>query len=76
VRSVARLIAMMRASARYDESALEAFEERAAIMEHCGGLPRDEAELRAFCLAFGAPHDDLDRIEREVSEILSGRGLP
>lgn len=36
--------------ARLDESDREAFEERAAIMEYDGGLPRREAERRALAL--------------------------
>ncbi len=33
-----------------DEDALEFFEERAAIIEHEAGLPRAEAEARAYAL--------------------------
>lgn len=37
-----------RAVAGFDEGDREAFEERAAIFEYDGGLPRIEAERRAF----------------------------
>ena len=33
-----------------DEDALEFFEERAAIIEHEAGLPRADAEARAYAL--------------------------
>ena len=33
-----------------NEDALEFFEERAAILEHEGGLPRVEAEAKAYAL--------------------------
>jgi hypothetical protein len=39
-----------RAVAQLDEADREAFEERAAIMEYDGGLPRREAERRALAL--------------------------
>lgn len=39
-----------RAVAILDEADREAFEERAAIMEYDGGLPRREAERRALAL--------------------------
>lgn len=39
-----------RAVALLDEADREAFEERAAIMEYDGGLPRREAERRALVL--------------------------
>lgn len=39
-----------RAVAVLDEADREAFEERAAIMEYDGGLPRREAERRALAL--------------------------
>jgi hypothetical protein len=32
---------------------VEAFEERAAIAEYCGGLPREEAERRAWACVLG-----------------------
>lgn len=38
------------AVAQFDEGDREAFEERAAIMEYDGGLPRREAERRALAL--------------------------
>ena len=34
-----------------DDSAREIYQERAAIMEHDGGLPRDEAEAKAKQIA-------------------------
>lgn len=49
--AVARVLAVDVAHevARFDEIAREAFEERAAIAEHDGGLPRDLAERAAWC---------------------------
>ncbi|HMW21882.1 MAG TPA: hypothetical protein PKC59_00480 [Burkholderiaceae bacterium] len=38
------------AVAQFDEGDREAFEERAAIFEYDGGLPRHEAERRALAL--------------------------
>jgi hypothetical protein len=38
------------AVAHFDEGDREAFEERAAIFEYDGGLPRREAERRALAL--------------------------
>ncbi len=37
--------------ARWPEGAREDFEERAAIMEYDGGLPREQAEWEAFMIA-------------------------
>ena len=34
---------------------LELYEERAAIMEYCGGLPREEAERQAWAIVLGGP---------------------
>lgn len=36
-----------------DENLKEAFEERAAIMEYEGGLPREEAERLAYEIVYG-----------------------
>lgn len=58
---VAREVALL------DESDREAFEERAAIMEYDGGLPRREAERRALAL--------LQADRRARSQSADGDGL-
>ncbi len=49
----------------YDERDVEAFEERAAIMEHDGGLAPDEAEEAARISLARKPHDDGPLVQRE-----------
>jgi len=53
----------LRAAIRQHKEALltllELYEERAAIMEYCGGLPREEAERQAW-------EEVLDHSERRV----------
>jgi hypothetical protein len=38
----------------HDPDLLDAYEERAAIMEYCGGLNHAEAERRAWADVFGS----------------------
>lgn len=57
----ARTVARVAPVARGNDDAgndtlLDAYEERAAITEFDGGLPRDEAERRAWLEVFGAGH--------------------
>lgn len=48
LRNESRQSAAMSAVSKWPSDIREEFEERAAIMEYCGGLQRDVAELRAF----------------------------
>lgn len=45
----------------------EIFEERAAIMEFCGNMPREQAEIEAFRLL--APRSDLKGLADKVDQL-------
>ncbi|MBK5966754.1 hypothetical protein CCR95_22420 [Thiocystis minor] len=59
-----------------DEDALEFFEERAAIIEHEAGLPRADAEARAYALTVAYQQRQSSRNRQDNEESQEARHVP